>query len=148
MCCAIRAGKQSLLCEEPCKEVFISRDFNHVLSGLGYVTRRENCLDFGPGMGIMLPALARKFKHVVAIDIDQIQLNSANTLVSKCEIDNVEFILGKEENELCIFEDSMFDCVIADNVLEYIEHTELILPEFYRILNNNGTLIVSLPHRI
>ena len=96
-------------------------------------------------MGIMLPALAREFKHVVAIDIDENQLNSANTLVSKCEIDNVEFILGKEENELAIFGDSEFDCIIADNVLEHIESTELIIHKFYRILSDNGVLIVSLP---
>ena len=112
---------------------------------MGYVARRGKCLDFGPGMGIMLPALAKEFKHVVAIDIDENQLNSANTLVSRCEIDNVEFILGKEENELGIFEDSAFDCIIADNVLEHIESTELIISEFYRILSDSGVLIVSVP---
>lgn len=96
-------------------------------------------------MGIMLPALAKEFKHIVAIDIDENQLNSANTLVSRCEIDNVEFILGQEENELGIFEDSAFDCIIADNVLEHIESTELIISEFYIILSDSGVLIVSLP---
>ena len=129
----------------PVKRLFIRRNLNNILSGLGYVTRRENVLDFGPGMGIMLPALAREFKHVVAIDIDENQLKSANTLVSKCEIDNVDLILGKEENELAIFGDSEFDCIIADNVLEHIESTELIIHKFYRILSDNGVLIVSLP---
>ena len=145
--CAVRSGRVNNIyfAGNPVKRFFIRRNFNHVLSGLGYVARRGKCLDFGPGMGIMLPALAKEFKHVVAIDIDENQLNSANTLVSRCEIDNVEFILGKEENELGIFEDSAFDCIIADNVLEHIESTELIISEFYRILSDSGVLIVSLP---
>ena len=145
--CAVRSGRVNNLyfAGNPVKTFFIRRNFNHVLSGLGYVAHRGKCLDFGPGMGIMLPALAREFKHVIAIDIDENQLNSANTLVSNCEIDNVEFILGKEENELGIFEDSAFDCIIADNVLEHIESTELIISEFYRILSDSGVLIVSLP---
>lgn len=145
--CARQSGRVNNLyfARNPVKRFFVRRNFMNILSGLVYATIRENCLDFGPGMGIMLPALAMEFKHVSAIDIDEKQLNSAKTIISKCEIGNVELVLGKEENELGMFEDSVFDCIIADNVLEHIENTEGIISEFYRILSENGALIISLP---
>ena len=127
------------------KRYFVRRNFINIIGSLGIVTGGDSCLDFGPGMGIMIPALARRFRHVVALDIDQKQLKSAKELISKCDIGNVEFVLGKEENELGIFEDGKFDCIIADNVLEHIENTAPIISEFYRILNEKGVLIISVP---
>ena len=145
--CARRSGRVNNLyfSKNFLKRFFIRRNFNNIITGSANASRKEKVLDFGPGMGIMLPALAKEFKRVVAIDIDEKQLNSAKILVSECKIENIDFILGKEENELAIFDDGAFDCIIADNVLEHIVETGPIISEFYRILSDKGMLIISLP---
>jgi len=44
------------------------------------------------------------------------------------------------------FEDSKFDIIICNHVLEHIENDELALKELFRVLRPNGTAILQVPY--
>ena len=43
------------------------------------------------------------------------------------------------------FEDSSFDCIMAIEVFEHLENPEKFVKEAYRILNNSGSIFLSIP---
>lgn len=44
------------------------------------------------------------------------------------------------------FKDNMFDCIICSEVIEHVPYPQKILTEFYRLLRQNGELILSTPN--
>lgn len=45
------------------------------------------------------------------------------------------------------FPDNVFDCVVSFETIEHIKNYEDMIMEFYRILKDNGLLIISTPNR-
>lgn len=127
------------------KRYYVRRNFSNILECLGRASNFKRCLDFGFGMGIMLPGLSSVFEGVIDIDIDIKQLEAAEKVRNACNLKNVQLIVRSEENELTDFDNGSFDCIIADNVLEHITDPAPIVLEFYRILAEGGVLIVPLP---
>ena len=123
----------------------VLRNLSHVCEGALYVKSRERVLDFGTGAGILLPALSSVYKSVIAVDIDREQLSAARKLCASNNITNVDFQLKSTENELGDFDEGMFDCIVADNVLEHILNATDFPNEFFRILKNKGLAVISLP---
>ncbi len=63
-------------------------------------------------------------------------------------VDYNEFFYGirkKIDIQSIDFEDSYFDIAICNHVLEHIPSDTLALKEIYRVLNNNGVAIISVP---
>jgi len=52
-------------------------------------------------------------------------------------------ILGNVDNIPC--DDSSFDCLLATELLEYTKEPKIVLREFYRILNNDSFVLLSIP---
>lgn len=95
-------------------------------------------LEFGCGTGVFLPELATKCNHVYAIDLFP---EYAKCLCKKLNL-NVLFRANLAE-----LEDASLDVIIAADVLEHLNDTELdeYLLMFSKKLKSNGRLIVSGP---
>lgn len=128
------------------KRHFVRSNFQKVISAtVRYSTNKETCLDFGPGFGILLPALSKIFDRTVGLDIDKNQLIPAAKIMKDHSISNVDLVCRPPEIEFDDFISESFDCIVADNVLEHISDHYQIIRNFYRILKMGGILIISLP---
>ena len=146
--CAIETGLTNNLYFSPniLKSHVVKSNLKKVISStLQYSTCKETCLDFGPGFGILLPALSKIFNRTVGLDIDENQLAPAARIMKDHSISNVDLICRPSETEFELFGAGSFDCIVADNVLEHIRYHDNILENFKRILRVGGILIVSLP---
>jgi len=46
------------------------------------------------------------------------------------------------------YSDQQFDCVILGEVIEHIPNTDFLLREIYRVMKNDGNLIISTPNLV
>jgi SAM-dependent methyltransferase len=97
-------------------------------------------LDFGCGIGVMLPTLSVVSRHVYATDL---VMAPARRLAEALHLDNVEFVepFGLERR---LAPDSL-DYVISTDVLEHVDDVPAIVDRFRSWLKPGGRLIVSGP---
>lgn len=146
--CAIESGFTNNLyfSSNILRRHFVISNLMKIISAtVRYPTNKEKCIDFGPGFGILLPALSKIFDSTVGLDIDENQLISALKIVRDHSISNVELTFRTPDKEFDDFITESFDCIIVDNVLEHISDHDNVLQNFYRILRVGGILIISLP---
>ena len=115
-------------------------------SWLGYLYRKfflypklnsylvGNTLDVGCGIGDFLSYNS----DAIGVDVNK---NNVNYCINKGL--NAELM---QPNKLP-FENSSFNNVILDNVLEHIEYPNSTLSEIYRVMNKNGYFLVGVPGR-
>lgn len=101
----------------------------------------ERALDYGCGAGAMFPWLHRKFKEVIAYDIDSKSQMAARQICEKNNWNNIKILT---ENITTLPNESI-DVIFALDVLEHIDALPELLIEFKRILKSNGVIIVSSP---
>lgn len=93
---------------------------------------RGRVLDVGCGIGDML-----KFRAgTIGVDVNPFNVDicvSRGLTAKLMEIDVLPF------------PDGSFDSVLLDNVLEHIQLPDKLLAEIYRILSQNGRLVVGVP---
>jgi 2-polyprenyl-3-methyl-5-hydroxy-6-metoxy-1,4-benzoquinol methylase len=112
---------------------------------MNYVERRapyERILDFGCGSGVMLPFLAQHSRHVTALDIDLLPLESIKKHIPLDA--NVE-VLDANQTPVSQLALGSFDIINALDVLEHVEDLPRTLPQLIRLLKPGGRLIVSGP---
>ena len=97
-------------------------------------------LDFGCGVGMMIPALAPSLKTLYVCDE---QLAPARATAECFRASNVVF-LGPDELVSRVG-DSSLDVVIAADVLEHVDGLPTVLERLWRKLRAGGVLIVSGP---
>lgn len=129
----------------PLKRYFVRTNLIKIISSVQRLTNKNDVLDFGPGFGMLLPALSKIFTRTVALDVDKNQLTSAAKIIKNFSIPNVKLVYRSLEVEFDDFDDESFDCIVVDNVLEHISYHDEILQNFHRILRMNGLLVISLP---
>jgi len=93
-------------------------------------------LEFGCGIGIFLPTLARYCPSVQAIDIFP---QFAVQLCGRFDL-KVQF-----PNSLSEVADGSLDLIIAADVLEHLSNPDAVIRRFVRKLDKNGRLVVSGP---
>lgn len=102
-------------------------------------------LDQGCGTGIFALALACEGKRVIGIDNNQAMLDRAKqSLAAHPEIGERVCLLAGNALDLK-FSDELFDGVISNNVIFYVEHPIKMLEEAYRVLRPGGRLFLSGP---
>lgn len=97
-------------------------------------------LEFGCGVGLLLPALAKRFEKLYATDIC---LEGAKETVRHYQCRNVQ-LLSPDEVSSAI-PDGSLDVIIAADVLEHVDNLEGVVQKFKTKLGPKGALIISGP---
>jgi len=93
-------------------------------------------IDIGCGYNaVLLQHLKRYSNNLTGIDI---KVNP--------EISRIKIYERNIERDLSFLEDSAADLIILNSVLEHLDYPQEILKETYRILKEEGTLILNVPN--
>lgn len=97
----------------------------------------ERCLDFGCGVGRIVLPLARRFSHVVGVDVSVGMLEEAKRNSEKFGIGNVEFV---ESDDTLSKVSGSFDFIHSYIVMQHIsvERGEKLLLRLLELLNTGG----------
>ncbi len=118
-----------------------------ILSGIVYpeffpIDREETVLNVGCGNGVQAVIYKRNFKKMVGVDINQERLNISSLVMGKYNIKNFEAICANVEK---IPLTEKFNKVIAIDIVEHLVNPENLISEIYRLLRNDGKLLITFP---
>ncbi|HOL22329.1 MAG TPA: class I SAM-dependent methyltransferase [bacterium] len=106
------------------------------------IMKGQNILDVGTGTGVLIPYIleVERETNIFAIDF-------AERMIEKLKEKNFPvnvrpFVMNIRDT---IFEDNFFDRVIVNSCYPHFEEKPSVLREIYRILKENGFLIISHP---
>lgn len=98
----------------------------------------KTCLEIGCDKGVLSYYLRQWGGNWTSVDADEENIRITRELVK----DNVAFTDGKCLN----FADQYFDCILAVDFLEHIHTDREFIVEMRRVLNDHGTLYITVPH--
>ena len=106
---------------------------------------QRSVLEIGPGEGLFLPLLSRKFASVIALDNSEDMLKKAKKEAMKNGLNNIDFYLGDthyyrqalDNNEV-----GKVDAVVMNMVLHHVPTPSKVFNDIANFLNNRGVLIV------
>jgi SAM-dependent methyltransferase len=104
----------------------------------------DRVLDAGCGCGFdtfVAASMAGTSGRAIGIDLTAEMLAVARAGAESCAGSNVEFLAGSLEK--LPFEDSSFDLVISNGVLNLITDKEATFAELARVLNRKGALVAA-----
>jgi len=111
---------------------------SHAMREIEKKGRLNKVLDFGCGSGVMLPFLAERVEHIVAVDVDLEPLRRIEKHVSFAE--HIHFTDTHKH-----VEKGSLDLITALDVLEHVNDLETIVSELASLLKPGGEIIVSGP---
>ncbi len=100
---------------------------------------RGKILEVGCGVGNFSSQLS-EYGDVTSIDVNDKYVSKANY-----ENKNINIGFGDIEVGKYFFNNKKFDSIICLNVLEHINNHDRALSNMYKLLNNNGFLIILVP---
>ncbi|MGD2090149.1 MAG: class I SAM-dependent methyltransferase [Candidatus Aminicenantes bacterium] len=118
---------------------FFWRRIFYVISYLYEMKNPGKVLDFGCGLGIILPYVQNISESVWAVDPF---IKPARHFQSKMNFSGVKLYDSLED---CVSDNERFDTIITLDVLEHIENLSAKLIELRDIMEPNGRIIVSGP---
>lgn len=95
--------------------------------------KQKTVLDVGASTGILDNILARHFKKVIGIDIDEGAIKHA-----KQKYKSKNLIFEKGDAMKLKYKESSFDVVICAQVYEHVPDVQKLFDEIYRVLKKNG----------
>jgi len=109
----------------------------------GYQFPHSAALDFGCGVGRLTRPLARRFEHVIGLDISAVMVDFARTETVE---PNCVYAVNPDA-DLRDYGTRSFDFVLCRNVLQHMAPglIEGYLSEFVRVLSGEGLLVFQLP---
>jgi ubiquinone/menaquinone biosynthesis C-methylase UbiE len=99
-------------------------------------------LDIGAGKGLLSIAVAKRGIDVLAIDLNEYDLQFANYLTEKENLKDKITFLCLDATSLP-FEDSYFKTVVMMDVLHHLQNGEPVLKEMERVLSQDGKMIIA-----
>lgn len=103
---------------------------------LGFLPDKKcNVLDVGCGSGVTAERIRALGHEVVGVDIANEAIEKLRAKGMKGEVINVDKELP--------FEDVVFDVVWCGELIEHVQSPEFILDEAYRVLKDDGILLLS-----
>ena len=122
------------------QEYVVGKDFlNEVKGNINNLTDLGEILELGCGTGYFTEAIAKNSKHVFATDLSEELLEKARERLG----DNDKFTFQKENGLALTFKSNKFDTVFMANVIHVIENPQRVLQECYRVLKDNGLLVIT-----
>lgn len=118
-----------------------------ILSGIVYpeffsIDREETVLNVGCGNGVQAVVYKGNFKKMVGVDINQERLDMSRLIMEKYHVKNFETICANVEK---IPLTKKFDKVIAIDIIEHLVNPANLIGEIYRLLKNDGKLLITFP---
>ena len=99
-------------------------------------------INLGIGFGPQAMAFKNNYNYMVGTDINFVKLkylNKIDTTIQRplynmnCDVHNLPF------------KSNVFDTALAIDVIEHLDHPVRMMKEIYRILRNNGDLLITFP---
>jgi len=113
---------------------------NTITTLLNDISRDSKILDIGCSSGVLLSELSTNgfaLKNLYGIDISEKAVKAVKHLVS-CNA----FVMDAQNLE---FPENYFDIIIASDCLEHLKNDQAALDNWYKILKQEGKLIVFVP---
>jgi len=112
---------------------------------LSYLPKNNGkLLEIGCSFGVLAFELARRGYRVTGLDINAVSIELANKINGILKLNNVRFFnMDFIDNR---FPAGEFDIVVTVEVLEHIKDDRRAIDEVYRVLKDDGVLIVSVPY--
>jgi SAM-dependent methyltransferase len=110
---------------------------------LKLITPGDRLLDLGCGSGGFAVKAKGKYQKVYGVDISDQAIKQAAEKVSG--VVGFEFMVHDADFGLP-FNDSFFDSVVCDAVLEHMPYPPALLKEIYRVLKPQGELVLLVPN--
>ncbi|PCJ57067.1 MAG: hypothetical protein COA79_17200 [Planctomycetota bacterium] len=99
--------------------------------------QKDKVLDAGCGSGFMLSQIDSLFQNCFGIDM------SPEAIEFGAQFTNANLQLGNAEK--LAFKDNEFDCIVSTDAFEHIPDDHAAAREAYRVLKENGRLIIYTP---
>ena len=107
-------------------------------------SKHDYILDYGCGSGLILAYLKLYgYKNIYGADIHSHKIR--DFLYTSLNFNSDEILLIKDKLP---YEDSKFDLVISNTVLEHVKNIELYYSETSRVLKKNSYAFLIFPHRL
>jgi len=118
-------------------------DYSNSFS-MGNLIKDKYVAEIGCGHGYVSVALSLEVSELDGFDVDSNAIKNAKNLKDKFSIKNLNFFLfdGYNTNK----PSNSYDVVISADVLEHVPDPKRYLNECYRILKDNGVLILTTPN--
>jgi ArsR family transcriptional regulator len=101
----------------------------------------DTALELGPGEGWLLPALARRARHVVAVDNSPEMLERARQSCADQGLDNVELVLGDDRDAAA--RGAVVDLAVGNMVLHHTASPGAVVHNLAGTLRAGGTLLLT-----
>jgi protein-L-isoaspartate O-methyltransferase len=102
----------------------------------------KQVLDLACGSGYGAALLARRARHVWAIDLDT---NAVRGASRDWRIDNVSFVQGDATR--LPFRDGSMELIVVMETLEHIRDQERLVGEMARVCSSNSSVLISTPNK-
>jgi 2-polyprenyl-3-methyl-5-hydroxy-6-metoxy-1,4-benzoquinol methylase len=118
-------------------------DYSNSFSMIDYMNGKS-VAEVGCGHGFMSIALSSYVEQLVGFDVDSNAINTAVYLKAKYSIKNLNFFVfdGYNTNK----PENSYDVVLSADVLEHVPEPVKYINECYRILKDDGVLILTTPN--
>jgi ubiquinone/menaquinone biosynthesis C-methylase UbiE len=115
-----------------------------MLDAWGLLASDADCLDLGCGTGRLIPALGRRMRSVVGLDISSAMIEAARRRCAALQNVEIRQTAGRDLSEMA---DSSFDLVLAVDTFPYIvqagaERVGRMVAEAARVLRPHGRLLI------
>jgi ubiquinone/menaquinone biosynthesis C-methylase UbiE len=104
-------------------------------------TKETRVLDVGCGPGIVVEALAREAREVVAFDLTPEMIAAARKRCEQARLGNVRYTVGRAD--ALPFESGSFDVVVSRLLLHHLADPLPALSEMVRVLRAHGRLVLA-----
>jgi len=111
-----------------------------------YILKTDNVMDLGCGPGGFLSIIATLCDKVTGADITPNFLEECNKLIKKRQLTNASTVLIKSGK--IPFPDGHFDKVVMVDTIHHLENATETMEEVFRILKNDGLLLIFEPNKL
>lgn len=131
----------AILDYESCNSQFLKcRKFDIIVDTIKKLGCSGSYLDIGCETGALVQRLSDRFEKLNGVDVNIKAIEYAKTK----NLENASFKINDGTN--LEFSDKSFNCVSCLDAIEHITEPELLVSEVYRVLEDNGTFIMSVPN--